>query len=122
MEWEVAPDGLRDVLLTLNREYAPRGIVITENGAAYPDTVDPDGRIRDGRRVSYLARHIGAVGEALAAGVPLTGYHVWSLLDNYEWSFGYTRRFGLIHVDFESQRRTLKDSAEWYARLIAAGR
>ena len=122
MGWEVAPDGLRDVLLALNAEYAPREIVITENGAAYPDTVDPDGRIRDDRRVEYLARHIAAAGEALAAGVPLSGYHVWSLLDNFEWSFGYTRRFGLVHVDFANQRRTPKDSAEWYGRLIAAGR
>jgi beta-glucosidase len=121
MGWEVAPDGLRDVLLALHREYAPREIVITENGAAYPDAVDPDGRIRDDPRVAYLARHIAAVGEALAAGVPVSGYHVWSLLDNYEWSLGYTRRFGLIYVDFASQRRTLKDSAEWYGRLIAAG-
>jgi beta-glucosidase len=122
MGWEVAPDGLRDVLLALHREYAPREIVITENGAAYPDIVDPDGRVRDDRRVDYLARHIAAAGEALAAGVPLTGYHAWSLLDNYEWSLGYTRRFGLIHVDFESQRRTRKDSADWFGKLIAAGR
>jgi beta-glucosidase len=122
MGWEVAPDGLRDVLLALHSEYTPREIVITENGAAYPDTVDPDGRVRDDRRVEYLARHIAAAGEALAAGVPLSGYHVWSLLDNYEWSFGYTRRFGLVRVDFANQRRTLKDSAGWYGRLIAAGR
>jgi beta-glucosidase len=122
MGWEVAPDGLRDVLLALHAEYAPREIVITENGAAYPDTLDPDGRVRDDRRVEYLARHIAAAGEALADGVPVTGYHVWSLLDNFEWSLGYTRRFGLVHVDFATQRRTLKDSADWYGRLIAAGR
>ena len=96
--------------------------MITENGAAYPDVVDPDGRVRDDRRIEYLARHIAAAGEALAAGVPLRGYHVWSLLDNFEWSLGYTRRFGLVHVDFENQRRTLKDSAGWYGRLIAAAR
>jgi len=122
MDWEVAPDGLRDVLLALHREYAPREITITENGAAYPDPVDPDGRVHDDRRTMYLARHVAAAGEALAAGVPLSGYYVWSLLDNFEWSFGYTRRFGLVHVDFANQGRTLKDSAEWYARLIAAGR
>ena len=122
MGWEVAPEGLRDVLLALHAEYAPREIVITENGAAFPDTVDPDGRVRDDRRVAYLARHIAAVGEALAAGVPVSGYHVWSLLDNFEWSLGYSRRFGLVHVDFETQRRTGKDSAAWYARLIAASR
>jgi beta-glucosidase len=122
MGWEIAPDGLRDVLVALNREYEPREIVITENGAAYPDTVESDGRIHDDRRVAYLARHLAAAAEALEAGVPLRGYHVWSVLDNYEWSLGYTRRFGLVHVDFETQRRTPKDSADWYRRLIAAGR
>ncbi|MEA2675194.1 MAG: beta-glucosidase [Chloroflexota bacterium] len=120
MGWEVAPDGLRDVLLALHREYAPREIVITENGAAYPDTVDADGRIRDTNRTQYLARHIAAAAEAITAGVPLTGYHAWSVLDNYEWSLGYTRRFGLVHVDFETQARTLKESARWYGSLIAA--
>jgi beta-glucosidase len=122
MDWEVAPEGLRDTLIALNREYAPREIVITENGAAYPDVVAPDGRVHDADRVSYLARHIDAAAQALEAGVPLTGYDAWSLLDNYEWSLGYTRRFGLIHVDFATQRRTPKDSARWYARLIAASR
>ena len=121
MGWEVAPDGLRDVLLDLHRDYAPREIVITENGAAYPDTRGADGRVRDDDRVRYLARNISAAADALAAGVPLTGYYAWSLLDNSEWSLGYTRRFGLVHVDFETQRRTPKDSADWYGRLIAAG-
>ena len=120
MGWHVAPDGLRDTLVELNEAYAPREIVVTENGAAYPDTVDPDGRVRDVDRLDYLARHVAAAGERSHAGVPLTGYHVWSLLDNYEWSLGYTRRFGLVHVDFDSQRRTPKDSASWYRRLIAA--
>jgi beta-glucosidase len=92
---------------------------VTENGAAYPDAVDADGRVRDTARVSYLARHVAAAADALDAGVPLTGYHVWSLLDNYEWSLGYGRRFGLVHVDFETLRRTPKDSAHWYQRLIA---
>jgi len=121
MGWHVAADGLRDTLIDLNRTYAPREIVITENGAAYPDTVEPDGRVRDVRRVDYLARHVGAVSEALGAGVPVTGYYVWSFLDNYEWSLGYSRRFGLVHVDFPTQRRTPKDSATWYRRLIAGG-
>jgi beta-glucosidase len=119
MDWHVAPDGLRDALLELHRTYGPREIVVTENGAAYPDTVDADGRVRDVRRLEYLARHVAAAGDALRAGVPLTGYHVWSFLDNYEWSFGYSRRFGLVHVDYESQRRTPKDSASWYRRLVA---
>ena len=121
MEWHVAPDGLRDVLLELHRTYAPSEIVVTENGAAYPDALDPDGRVRDGDRLAYLARHVAAAADALSAGVPLTGYHVWSLLDNYEWSFGYSRRFGLVRVDFDDQRRTPKESARWYQRLIAGG-
>jgi len=119
MGWHVASDGLRDVLIDLNARYAPAEIVVTENGAAYPDSVDPDGRVPDEDRLEYLARHIAAVGEALRAGVPVTGYDVWSLLDNYEWSLGYTRRFGVVRVDFDSQRRTPKDSARWYQRLIA---
>jgi beta-glucosidase len=122
MGWEVAPDGLRDVLLALQREYSPREIVITENGAAYPDTIAADGRIHDDRRISYLARHLAAAAEARSAGVPLTGYHVWSLLDNFEWSLGYTKRFGLVYVDYATQRRTLKDSATWYRSVIAAAR
>ncbi len=77
--------------------------------------------MRDAGRLDYLARHVAAAAEALGAGVPLTGYYVWSLLDNYEWSLGYSRRFGLVHVDFDSQRRTPKDSARWYQRLIARG-
>jgi beta-glucosidase len=122
MGWHVAPDGLREVLLELQRDYAPPEIVISENGAAYPDTLAADGHVRDGQRVGYLARHVSAAADALAAGVPLRGYHVWSLLDNFEWSFGYSRRFGLVHVDFASQRRTPRDSARWYARLIDSAR
>lgn len=117
MDWHVAPDGLRDTLLDLHGTYAPREIVITENGAAYPDSVDEDGRVRDADRQSYLVRHVTAAADALEAGVPLTGYFVWSLLDNYEWSLGYTRRFGLVHVDYDTQRRTPKDSARWFQRL-----
>jgi len=120
MDWEVAPDGLRDTLVALHREYAPREIVISENGAAYPDQVDRDGHVHDDARIAYLARHVAAAADAREAGVPLTGYHAWSLMDNYEWSLGYTRRFGLVHVDFDTQRRTPKDSADWYSRLIAA--
>jgi beta-glucosidase len=119
MDWHVAPDGLRDTLVDLHRTYAPPELIVTENGAAYPDTIDADGRVRDTDRQRYLERHLDAVADALEAGVPVTGYHVWSLLDNYEWSLGYTRRFGLVHVDFDSQRRTPKDSARWYQRLIA---
>jgi beta-glucosidase len=120
MGWHVAPDGLRDTLIDLHRTYAPREIAITENGAAYPDFSEPDGQVHDIRRVEYLARHVAAVADAIGAGVPVTGYYVWSFLDNYEWSLGYTRRFGLVHVDYDTLRRTPKDSARWYQQLIAA--
>ena len=120
MGWEIAPDGLRDTLIDLHRTYAPPEIIVSENGAAYPDTVAPDGGVHDEDRLAYLARHIEAVAEARDAGVPVSGYHAWSLLDNYEWSLGYTRRFGLIYVDYATQRRTPKDSALWFSRVIAS--
>jgi beta-glucosidase len=119
MDWQIAPDGLRDTLVDLHRKYEPPEIVVTENGAAFPDHVDLDGRVHDPDRLAYLASHVAAVADALEAGVPVTGYHVWSFLDNYEWSLGYTRRFGLVHVDYATQRRTPKDSARWYQRLTA---
>ena len=122
MDWHVAPDGLRDTLVDLHRTYAPREMVITENGAAYPDVVEADGQVHDAARVGYLARHVAAASDAIRAGVPMTGYHVWSFMDNYEWSLGYTRRFGLVHVDYASQQRTPKDSARWYQQLISASR
>jgi beta-glucosidase len=118
MGWQVEPDGLREMLLLLQRDYAPREIVITENGAAYADAVASDGQVHDADRQRYLARHVGAMLEAMAAGVPVTGYHAWSLLDNFEWSLGYGKRFGLVHVDFETQRRTIKQSGRWYRALI----
>lgn len=117
MDWHIAPDGLRDTLLDLHRAYAPREIVVTENGAAFPDVIAADGRIHDVDRQAYLARHVAAAADALRQGVPLTGYFVWSFMDNYEWSLGYSRRFGLVHVDYDSQRRTPKDSAHWFRRL-----
>jgi beta-glucosidase len=119
MGWHVAPDGLRDVLIALNAEYAPREIVISENGAAYGDVVGADGQVHDGQRASYLARHLAATADAMAAGVPVRGYYVWSLLDNFEWSYGYTKRFGLVHVDFTTQKRTIKESGRWYEELLA---
>ena len=120
MGWHIAPDGLRDTLIDLHRTYAPREIVVTENGAAYPETVGADGEVHDSDRVDYLARHVAAVSDAMAAGVPVTGYYVWSFMDNYEWSLGYTRRFGVVHVDYDSLERTPKDSARWYQRLNAS--
>jgi len=122
MDWEVVPAGLTAGLTWLHSEYAPSAMIVSENGAAYPDRVDAAGQVRDADRLSYLARHVSAAADAIDAGVPLRGYFVWSLLDNFEWSLGYDKRFGLIRVDFANQQRTPKHSARWYQRLIAAAR
>jgi beta-glucosidase len=118
MGWHVAPDGLRDILMELTRRYSPKEIVISENGAAYDDAVASDGSVADSERQSYIARHLAAVADARDAGAPVTGYYVWSFMDNYEWSFGYTKRFGVIRVDFDSLARTVKQSGRWYQELM----
>jgi beta-glucosidase len=120
MGWEVYPDGLAAVLRDLQADYSPAAVVITENGAAFADEPDRDGRVSDAPRTTYLERHIAAAADALEAGVPLEGYYVWSLLDNFEWDKGYEQRFGLVRVDYATLRRTLKASGEWYRELIAA--
>ena len=118
MGWEIYPDGLRELLLTLHREYKLPAVYITENGGAFPDPTT-DGQVHDADRTDYLATHIAAVGQALAAGVPMAGYMVWSLMDNFEWSSGYAKRFGIVHVDYDTLARTPKDSARWYRELVA---
>jgi beta-glucosidase len=120
MGWEVYPQGLTDLLGRVHREYGPRAIYITENGAAYADGPDEAGRIADGRRVDFIRGHIGACHRAIEAGVPLLGYFVWSLMDNFEWAHGYEKRFGLHWVDYDTQQRIPKDSAFWYHGVIAA--
>jgi beta-glucosidase len=117
--WEIWPDGLRAVLGRIHADYAPREIAITENGATFPDIPNPDGEVDDVERRSYLARHLGAAADAIEDGVPLIGYFAWSLLDNFEWALGYDTRFGLVRVDFETQRRIVKASGAWYRDLIA---
>jgi beta-glucosidase len=119
MEWEVFPQGLSDLLIRLQREYRPPAIYITENGAAYGDGPDAEGRIADTRRVAYLSGHLAAARRAIEAGVPLRGYFAWSLLDNFEWTGGYAKRFGLYWVDYASQQRLPKDSAFWYRDVVA---
>ncbi len=119
MGWEVYPEGLFEVFDMLRREYAFPAYQITENGAAYPDAVDREGAVHDPDRVSYLRRHLAQVARIVDAGIPLRGYFVWSLLDNFEWSFGLKKRFGLIYVDFESNERVPKESYHWYKRVIA---
>jgi beta-glucosidase len=120
MGWEVFPDGLAPLLVRLDREYRPPKMYITENGAAFHDEVGEDGRIVDPRRIEYLESHLAAAHEAIEAGVPLAGYFAWSLMDNFEWAYGYEKRFGLCHVDFETLERTPKESARWYRDTVAA--
>jgi beta-glucosidase len=121
MSWPIEPEVLTEVLVGLHREYAPGRILITENGAAFDDVVGPAGSVADPARISYLREHVEGAREALGAGVPLEGFFVWSLLDNFEWSEGYDKRFGLVYVDFSSQERIPKESARWYSELTAAG-
>lgn len=120
MVWEVHPESLYRLLNRLHFEYSPPRLYITENGASYSDGPNGDGRVHDVRRVRYLQGHLAAAHRALENGVPLAGYFVWSFLDNFEWAKGYLQRFGMVWVDYESQQRIPKDSALWYARVIAA--
>ena len=117
MGWEIYPSGLTELMLRLHRDWRVPPLYIKENGGAFKDAC-VDGRVHDGERVAYLAAHIAAVGDALAQGVPMAGYMVWSLLDNFEWANGYAKRFGIVHVDYTTQRRTLKDSALWYRDFL----
>ncbi len=119
MGWEICPPAFRRMLNRIHADYDLPPIYITENGAAFPDVVSPDGSIHDNRRIDYLCQHIGQLRLAMQDGVDVRGYFVWSLLDNFEWSHGFTKRFGVIRVDYETQKRTIKDSGAWYARLIA---
>ncbi len=120
MNWEDWPEGLHRMLTRIHREYAPTAIYVAENGAAEPDVVDADGRIRDLARERYLARHLHACAKAIAAGVPLDAYLAWSLMDNFEWGRGYTQRFGLVYIDYKTLERMPKDSALAYRNFIAA--
>jgi beta-glucosidase len=119
--WEVSPEGMVTLLSRITKDYEPSVIYITENGSTYDDIVGTDGRIADIKRQSYLERHLAALHEAIASGVPAKGYFAWSLLDNFEWAEGYIRRFGLIHVDYPTQQRRLKLSGEWYRAFLNGG-
>ncbi|MGY5536289.1 MULTISPECIES: GH1 family beta-glucosidase [Streptomyces] len=118
MDWEIEAGGLEELLLRLTREYGAQSIHVTENGSAFPDTVAPDGSVHDPERTAYLQDHLAACARAARAGAPVDGYYAWSLLDNFEWAYGYDKRFGLVHVDYPTQRRTMKTSGHTYARLI----
>ena len=116
--WEVSPDGLGTLLRRVTKDYSPPQIFVTENGSTYDDIVADDGQINDVSRRRYLARHLISVKNELEYGIPLKGYFAWSLLDNFEWAEGYERRFGLIHVDFSTQQRTVKQSGKWYCAFL----
>jgi len=119
MDWPIVPEALTELLLRLRREYGDLPLLITENGAAFTDRLDDDGVVDDERRLEYLRAHIAAVERARAEGVDVRGYYVWSLLDNFEWEWGYAQRFGIVYVDYPTQRRIPKQSALWYRDLIA---
>jgi beta-glucosidase len=120
MGWEIDPHGLYDFLTRVARDYPDVPLYVTENGAAFADEKSADGAVHDPARIEYLDAHFGAAHRAIADGVDLRGYFVWSLMDNFEWSFGYSKRFGLIYVDYETLERTPKDSARWFARVTRA--
>ena len=120
MGWEVCAPALRRMLKRLDREYDLPPVYITENGAAFKDVVSPDGKVHDPRRLDYLKQHFIQTRLAMQDGVDVRGYFVWSLLDNFEWGHGYTKRFGLVRVDYETQARLVKDSGEWYAGVISS--
>jgi beta-glucosidase len=119
MGWRIDPPTLTDLLVRVARDYPGIPLVVTENGAAFGDAVSGDGVVHDGDRIDYLRAHIGAVHEAIARGADVRGYYAWSLMDNFEWAWGLSRRFGLVHVDYESLVRTPKDSFGWYRDVIA---
>ena len=121
MGWGIDSRGLGVLLRRLHREFPGQELMVTENGAAFGDEAGPDGTVADPERVAYLRDHLAAVADAVADGVPVTGYFVWSLLDNFEWSWGYAKRFGVVHVDYATHVRTPKDSARFYAHVIASG-
>lgn len=120
MEWEIYPDGLRNVLVDVAETYKPKKLYVTENGAAFVDAEPVGGRLEDPERVAYLESHLKAVSQARDLGAPVEGYFYWTLMDNFEWSFGYRQRFGIVRCDFATQERTVKDSGHFYAQVAKA--
>ncbi|WP_051325676.1 GH1 family beta-glucosidase [Glycomyces tenuis] len=121
MGWEIAPQGLTETLKRLHANYPQVTLAVTENGAAFPDKL-VEGQVADSERLDYVRDHLEACADAIEAGVPLVGYFAWSLADNFEWAWGYTKRFGLVYVDFETGQRVVKDSGKWYGDLVRQAR
>jgi beta-glucosidase len=120
--WDVDPQALTDLLLRLHREYRRLPLYIAENGIACPDYADPEGRVKDPERISYIHDHLAAAAQAIEAGVDLRGYFVWAFLDNFGWSSGYAERMGLVYVDYPTGTRIAKGSAAWYREVARANR
>ena len=120
MGWPLSPGGLENLLVRWHQEYGDKlpALYVTENGAAYDEAPDANGRVADQRRIDYLQTHLKAVSNAISKGSPVKGYYQWSLMDNFEWALGYEKRFGIVHVDFDTQKRTIKDSGFWYRDQI----
>lgn len=116
--WEIYPPGIYEIVMRVWKDYKPASIFITENGVPVPDGVDFDGKVRDERRIRYLHNHLVYLHKAISEGAHVRGYLVWSLLDNFEWAYGYSMRFGLVYVDYPTQKRIIKESGRWYARVI----
>jgi len=119
MGWRIEPHTLTELLLRVHRDFPGLPLMITENGCAFPDEPGADGVVHDADRIDYLSSHIGAVHDASGQGVDVRGYYCWSLMDNFEWAWGLSKRFGIVHVDFATGTRTWKDSARWYQQVIA---
>ncbi|MBO1418642.1 GH1 family beta-glucosidase [Streptomyces sp. FH025] len=120
MGWPIDPTGLSETLLAMHREFG-LPLMVSENGASFEDTVSPDGTVHDPERAAYIHRHLGAVADAIDGGADVRGYYLWSLLDNFEWAYGYEKRFGIVHVDYDTLVRTPKTSAHWYSGVIRQG-
>ncbi len=120
MGWAIRPEAFTDLLLRLHRDYPQVPLYVTENGASFPDQVEVDGSVHDTARIDYLHAHLTAVHTAMQAGADVRGYYLWSLMDNFEWAWGYDKRFGLVHIDYETLTRTVKDSGHWYAEVVRA--
>jgi beta-glucosidase len=119
MGWEIYPEGIYELLTRISREDQDLPLYITENGAAFADQVDIDGKVKDEQRIAFLQEHLAQVKRAIDDGVKVQGYLVWSLLDNFEWTQGYSKRFGLVYVDYATQKRIIKDSGYWYRDFIS---
>ncbi|MFJ9180335.1 GH1 family beta-glucosidase [Streptomyces sp. NPDC102360] len=121
MGWSIDPNGLHELITRYSRETGGLPLYVTENGAAYPDKPDADGRVHDPERIAYLHGHLAAVRRAIADGADVRGYYLWSLMDNFEWAYGYEKRFGAVYVDYATQERTPKSSALWYGQAARTG-